>query len=316
MSALKRPSTKVRALFIGKEAAGAAMNENVDVILSPAYYWFRREALPAKRASTAKKLAPAYFDPILPDGEYDYMAVKAEEGIYWLFAYRPAAIADALTAAGIKPAQVRGVYFAQTECHGMQAPLAVGEEGVLVESEGCVGLIHRRYAEAAENVDAYCNRHARSRHRVPVNLYRSTFIDRRQAVRISVVALLFALLFGIDYLRLAGECGRLEAETVAITEEYDLPQTSFELKSLMRALEGRAERQTRLREVMKAVSALPLQQGERFEALTLEPKKLSFVLSGVEKTRIETLKQALRKEGFTAQMKEKGERWYAEVPFE
>lgn len=314
---LKRSASKVRTVFLGKGRPVAAYDEPLDIILSPAYYWFRSEALPAKRAATAKKLAPAFFDPILPEGEaYEYMAVKADEGLYWLFAYRPSQIADALSAAGIKAAQVRGVYFAQTECGGLEAPLAVGESDVLVAGEGCVSLVHRRYADAGEDVDAFFSRRPRSRHRVPVNLFRSTFIDRRQAFRISAVALLFSLLFAIDYIRLSRECGHLEAEESAIRDRYGLPQTSFELKSMMRALEGRAGRQTRMREVMKSLDALPLQEPERIEALALGPKTLSLTFSGLEKSRADTLKKALGKLGSVAPLKQKGERWYAEVRFE
>jgi len=311
-----RPASNVRSVFVGKGTEAVSYEGKVDVILSPAYYWFRREALPAKRAATAKKLAPAYFDPILPEGEYDYMAVKADDSAYWLFAYRPADIAEGVTAAGIKPAQVRGVYFAQTECHGMTEPLAVGADEVLVETGGSIGMIRSRYAPAQTDVDTYCSAQPRSPYRVPVSLYRSSILDRTQSKRLTIVALLFALLFGIDYVRLMGERNALEAQDRAIREQYDLPQTSFELNSLLRALEGRAGRQTRMREAVKALGALPLQTGERIETLTLEPKTLSLVFSGVDASRAAVLKNALRRIGTLGTVKQKGERWYAEVRFD
>ncbi len=287
----------------------------VDVVLSPAFYWFREQVLPAKNAQQARKLAPAFFDAIIPEGRYEYMAVPRNE-TFWLFAYDPDLIVETLADKGLKPSQVRAVYFAQLECTGLEEPLAINEEQILVDNEGVLSVLPSRYGEAKEPVEAYCARTPRSRHKVAVSLFRSGVLDEKQLGRLTAVAIAFLAVYLVGFLQLRHQYREQLVREHALKTHYKLPETSFQLKSLVNSLEGRQKRQLALRAVMKNVTRLPLQTGEALTQLTLKPKKADMTIVLAAPKRAEAIKSALQKFARVTSAKVKDRTFYVSIAYE
>lgn len=285
------------------------------IILSPAFYWFRETVLPAKTAAQARKLAPAFFDTILPEGDYEFAAIMHNEA-FWLFAYDPDMIAEALRDAGIKPAQVRGVFFAQTEFSQMAVPLIINEETVLTVNEGVVSAVSSRYVEAQESADVYCNQHARSRHKIPISLYRSGLLDEKQVNRLTLIAILFLGLYLGNYLQLREQFKQQLVKANAIADLYKLPATSFQRESLARSLEGRQARQLAWRDVFKSLSQLSLEKGEAMEMLSMDARKGQLTISLADPKRAEALKRDLQRIVRVTSDKVKENKLYVGIAYE
>lgn len=311
----KRPAKMIRTLFLSKRMLPVSIDEPLAVVLSPAYYWFREVVLPAKSVLQAKKLAPSYFDTIIPEGEYEYMAI-ARNDAFWLFAYDQKAIAEALADAGIKASQVRAVYFAQTECIETDTPLRINENAVLAVNDGVVSVVNSRYVEAINDIESYCGTHARSRHKVNISLYRSGVLDKKQIGQMTLVAVVLLAVYLANYIQLRAQYRQQLLKAYALQEHYKLPETSFQLKSLMHSLEGRRERQLKLRTVFRQLTLLPLQKGEAVAALTLDVKKGSLKISLTDPKRAETLKAALEKFVHVTSAKVKDNIMYASIAYE
>ena len=312
----KKAAAAVRTVFLEKGSGTVTADGNVDVVLGPSLYWFREKTLPAKTVSAAKKLAPSVFDAIIPPGEYTYVVIRQNDGTYWLFAFDEAAVAETLKAAGLRVGNIRNIYFAQTECLPLERPLRVGTQKVLTEADGVVTLLPAGYAgETAELSDFFASR-ARSPHRITVNLYRSDMLDRKSVKSLTAVAVVFALIYGVNYVTATQRLGTVEARQEAIADTYRLPQTSFERDGLVSALEKKQRRQLLLREKAKALFALAQANGGYLQSLTLSTQKvsLSFVL-GDEKD-IDALKKRLASIIKIASDKRSGKKWTVEGTYE
>lgn len=276
----RKRSRAIRTIFLSKKMLPLSLDEQVNVVLSPAFYWFREAVLPAKNTTQAKKLAPSYFDAILPEGEYEYMAVAKTEA-FWLFAYNPDLIAEALHDAGLRPNQIEAVYFAQTECFDLAQPHQINADAVLVVNEGVVSVVASRYVEAETSIESYLNATPRSRHKVHIALFRSKWLDEKQLGRFTLVAVLLMAVYLINFVQLRYQYKQQLIREAALKAHYKLPETSFQLKSMINSLEGKQRRQLHLRTVFKQILHLPLKKGDALVSLLITEKKadLQFLLA-------------------------------------
>jgi len=310
-----RTAKRLQTVFLSKKMLPLALDEPVSVVLSPAYYWFREVVLPAKNALQAKKLAPAYFDSVIPAGHYEFMAIAQKES-FWLFAYDPVVIAEAISDAGLRPSQVHAIYFAQTECFKMEEPKQVNPETILVANEGHVSTVSSRYAVAQEQIDGYLNRMARSRNKVAVSLYRSGWLSDRQLGRMTLIAvILLAFYFG-NFLQLRSQYKQQLLKEQTLKSHYKLPETSFQLKSLIRSLEGIKKQQVKLRSVFRHITLLPISKTEAVTSLAMDTKKADLQILLDTPKRADELKAAIEKFARIVSAKVKDNTFYVSIAYE
>ncbi|UFS62152.1 hypothetical protein LOH54_10895 [Sulfurimonas sp. HSL-3221] len=302
-------------LLLDKEAQPVDVQGRVDLVLSPSLYWFRSEALPVKTVFQARKLAPSVFDAIVPEGIYSYHVLKRDD-TFWLFAYNEEQIIGTIARSGIRPTDVRHLYFAQTECAALETPLRLGGTRILSSVDGVVTELPARYAADAEDARHFFESHARQGPAVGITLYHSALLDKKQFKRLSIVAAVFALLYGIEYFTARAHLASVLEEQEKIAETYRLPQTSFERNGLISALEKKQKRQTRLRETAKALFDLPADAENHLERLTLTPRNLTVSAVFKEPAKAEAFKKALMNIGTISSDKRKGDTLYLEVAYE
>ncbi len=286
-------SSSYETLFLSATPLPVQIDKKVNIVLSPSLYWFREESLPAKNSAVAKKLAPSFFDTVIGEGEYEYMAIKVEDK-FWLFAYNNAAIAQALDDAGISPAQVHAVYFAQTECADTDEPLSADENHSLVSYEGVVSLVPKRYSESFRGVDEYCAQHARSKHRVSINFYSGGVLSEKQIFTLTLISILFLVLYLGDYLLQKHQFKQQLIQQYALKEHYNLPKTSFELKSLISTLQEKQEHQKVIRERFREILKMPLKEKEALVSLDFSAKRASLEIDLSTAKRAEVIKKYLQ----------------------
>ncbi len=267
--------------------------ERVNVVLSPSFYWFKKEPLPVKNATQAKKLLPSLFDMNIPDGEYSYMAVKKEE-LFWVFAYDDGVIANALTQAGIKPSQIKNIYFAQTEIEAESA-LRVNDNFALMSSEETISMVPLAYTQTDSNLTEYFKSHIFSKNSVHVNLFQNSMIDEKYLYRLMSIAIIFILIYLANYIVLRQDYKEQRIQAYLLQEKYQLPATSFELDSLRRSLESKQKRQIALRQKLKALFSLSLKKGEYLKKLELSEKKFNLEIIMSAPKRAEVFKKEIAK---------------------
>ncbi|MBN2895252.1 MAG: hypothetical protein JXK05_05100 [Campylobacterales bacterium] len=289
--------TKPAALpvaVVGKQKQISISAEKVNLVLTPAFYWFKKEQLPVQSVAKAKQLAPSLFDGSVPEGSYSYAAIKQEDG-FWLFAYDDALIASHLAQLGIKSAQIAGIYFAQTECSDLEEPLLLEDGSVLLQRGGVVSVVDQRYCDATLTCKAYFDTRALSKHTVNVSFFRSNLLDEKHLYRLMALCIAFIVAFFAHYLMLRSAFGELLGKEQAVIEHYQLPQTSFELDGLKNALQGKEAQQMQMRERFKAFLSLPLEKGEYLQKVQITQKSATLEIVLGRPDRAEVLKNAFQK---------------------
>ncbi len=293
-----RTRKRIRTLFIDKQSRYDGSDERLNIILSPAYYWFKEEKLPVKYVSQAQSLAPSQFDGIVPEGHYKYTVIKREDR-FWLFAYDESVIAQKLKELQIKPAQVEAFYFAQNELRGQSLPIEINADKVLVENNGVVGLMPRAYVDDMQPITPLLENMVLSKHKVNLNLYQNSVLDEKWIYRLSALSIVFIVLYLASYLIYKSDLKTLHSEQYALTQKYALPQTSFQLKSLIRSLTSKEDQQLALRQHLKKLFALRLSSGDYVKKFEMNPKGAQYEIVLSDINRAESIKKWLQQQNIT-----------------
>ena len=294
---LKLPTSSkksVKTLFINRQERITLTDEKVNIVLSPAFYWFKSEELPVKSVAQAKKLAPSLYDGTIPDGHYSYHVTKRDE-CFWIFAYDDAYIVSKLTELGIKSAQINQIYFAQSECFDLIEPLKIDDTFALVADENILSMVPLTYLSGALSSEEYFSKHTFSKEHISLNFFQNNLIDEKYIYRLIALSVTFIFIYFANYMILRKDLRQALGEEYAITEKYKLPATSFELNGLQRSLKTKEKRQLTYRENVKKLLSLTLLSGEYVKKLEVSDKKASYEIVMKEPKRAEAISAMVKK---------------------
>ncbi len=292
---IKSKEQHIETLVINKQEYISFTGERVNIVLTPAYYWFKREILPVQSVAQAKKLVGSIFDGMVPDGEYSYHVVK-KDNAFLLFAYSDALIVSRLTQLGLKPSQIAQIYFAQTECEELETPLQLNDGNALVVQDGTVSLVPVVYLTDTMPVESFFSGHRFTKHTVSVSFFQNSFLEEKYLYRMMVVSVAFILLYFGEYLMLRQELKSALGQQMAITEHFHLPQTSFELNGLKNALNAKEARQLELRQKIKEILAFKFNDGEYLKKIVVGQKTGIFEIALASSQGAEIIKEQLQKQ--------------------
>lgn len=262
--------SNLKRLFLDASTPYHELSERVDVILSPSLYWVKRVTLPVKYLYEVKKLLPAIFEEILPEGNYSYHAYREGDG-YIAFAYDDRVILELLQAKGLGANSVEKLYFAQSELSNLEGAYRVNETQSLTVKEGICVLLPSIWTPQAKELDLEPLK--LSKHNVTLSEF-GHIVDSSSLTKYGVVVLLFALLFGFESYLVASKSQALQEERSALFERYGLKSTTMQNESLLASYEKRHTRQMALRSSIAKILALRLREGDRVVLMEYRGDKL------------------------------------------
>jgi len=295
-----RSSTPPRLLMVHHTTDGSAFrNERIDLILSPAYYWVRREEVGALSPFAARKIAPSIFHGLIPEGEYHYRVMKTdvkEEALF--FAYDEAEIARRLKAQGFDLSLIRNVYLAQNELSMMTTPLLLDDESALIMRENIIVAVPRILCREAEALNPEGLK--LSKFRLNLRSVNAFGIKSGQLYGMSAVVLIALLGSSVEYWRLSGALEAYEMRQVAAIEEAKLPNTSFQRKAIKKGLIKRVNAHEKLKKTLVKVMRVPKNKKETLERLRIDGKRvrMEYKLSSDKEIKVQFPKASIdQKEG-------------------
>ena len=164
-----------RSIFLDNARSYAHIDEKVNVILSPKFYWVRKEALPVKKVSQAYKIVESFFSDILPEGEYKYKIIK-HDGYFLLFAYQDRLIIEAIRESALDISLVNRLFFIQNELTGVEGIVDINGDDWLYEQDDIWVKLPRHLLELPA-VDEIAN-HQEPFHQEPQPLNNEESSDR------------------------------------------------------------------------------------------------------------------------------------------
>jgi hypothetical protein len=284
---------KYPLLFVDKTSRiNILIDEHINIILSPSFYWVRKEELPVKSAYAAKKLVASIFEPILPEGNYSYHVVK-RDGFFELFAYDDVFIVSTLEAKGIKSSQINAIYFIQNEIETHEKSLGINESVGMLNTNGIWSVLPAQYLHNSLPIEDILKKIEHPKEKISIDIFKNFVLEESQLSKIIASFVALMVIYGVEHWNLKQEFSIASIIQYKIMDDYTLPKTSMQLEGLKRDLLAEEKSQTLLRQEIKQMLALPLLEGERWSELNVKKNTIALSITLKDPKRAEELKKII-----------------------
>lgn len=286
-------SKRSYVLLVDNEPINIGDKKAVDVILSPKYYWVKKEKLPVRYAYQAKAYAPSSFEGAIPKGHYSYLVQKDDEG-FLLYAYDDSFIINELEKLGLKPSQIKKVYFAQSEFKHSKKPVKVNANEVLTNHDGMIIKVPKQMAKECIDLAQFFSTNHLTNFHVNLNKF-SKIIDFKKAYIIAGVLGFLTLFYMIEFFWLGSVRDEQAQKKQNIIKTYKMPATSLQANALMKNLDKTMNAQLAVRDKFYALTKNPLKKGEFFNEISFNAKRFKLNLTLQNEARIQEVQKYLQK---------------------
>lgn len=278
--------------LIDKHTGKIKVEDKINIILTPSYYWVKRAYLEVNFTSSALKYAPSVFEGMLPEGDYDYYAVKTTTE-YIFFAYEPDLIISSLHDKGIQSTQIAGIYFAQNEMLNITNPIQCNEEDAIVVHNDTVLQVPKYLVNEStlkRNIEEIKEL---SKHKIILQSTSTSNSVKKLAPLLSILAVL-VLLYATQLFFTYAQQEKLQANA-SVFEAYGLPSTFVQNSSIEKKLSKSFQEQKSFRKLIFAILKLPLSQQETIKDLRYEKKLFTILFEMQDYTKLKTIADTLKK---------------------
>ncbi len=284
-------------IFVHSDTDLNGVNEKSNLILSPAYYWCKRESLEINSLRKAGKLTQSIFFGQLPDGNFHYKATKIG-GEFFFFAYDKDKILEDLLAQGIKKEHIGNVYFAQNECTADKV-CKISERFALIHQDTMVSIMPLQYAKDPKDFDTLnltlSNTYFKYRNTVAGS-------DKNLIIPAGFIAV-WIILEMVQGSRLSDEVSRLESRQTALVKKYKLPETTFQRNAIKDKFSSIEKSQNKIRQILTDITSFQTSKEGYFESISFDKKEIKAVFVYTNETMATQLKSSLKGADITQQDK-------------
>jgi len=224
--------------------------EHYTLVLSPHYYWCKKSERQFKNIAQAKKFAPSFFD-LAKSYTYD---VYTQEGELFFMAFDLDAIKERLISQGVDLTKVDRIYLAQAFFNDFKKAVVINETEALVRLNGVVAVVEQKICQ---ELDAESELASFASLKM-LSLKMSGLGDRKSSQQMQLPLILIASTAALwiitIFINLWMTQSELENKQQALRDNYQLPATSFQLKSMVKRLEKVNKEQTFMREMLYSLS--------------------------------------------------------------
>ena len=281
-----------KEIFFVTKHSRLISDSKVTLILSPEFYWVKKEKLPVKRVYEAKKLAASIFDGFLPLGNFSYIIYK-EEDEFILIAYDKEKILESLEKIVDNPENIEQIHFAQTEFLNIEGCVEIDERSALAKIEGVIVQVPRRCANPSMKIEELLEGVELSKYRIKLNTQEA--IGKKELILYAAVIAIFTLSFLLEYAIYKTQIKKIETKKSEIYAKYNLPRTSFQLNSIKNSLLKTYNSQKKIRDTINYLGSVDLKKGEFINMISVDPKKADFSIKLSSKNREESVISYIKK---------------------
>lgn len=293
----KKKSNSKILVFIDKDNS-VALQTNVEVILSPTFYWVKKEQLPVKKATQAKKLLPAIFDGSLPEGEYKYIAENAEEsGWFYIYAYDELKIADELESLNVDLSKIKKIHFAQSYIKECEKAVDLNNGYALVNDNGILCRLPKSLVNESIPLENFLK--SAKKHKAP-----SIFISKRlpfsvdpsTLIKFAVAIFIVAVLYVAEYAIYLKTYNDLLSKNSSLYEKYNIPKTGYQRRARIKKLESIKSEIISQREILSKILRVPLNRKDEFiQKLSISGKRVAMEIVLSNNQNAEKIKRHLER---------------------
>lgn len=295
---------KKKVIYLSKDTK-INKNEKVDIILSPIFYWVKKEKISLKKERDAQKVASSIFDGEFDNfEEFKYLAIKYSDEEYIFIAYNPKEILEKLESDfGIKEINIGNIYTAQSEFYNIEYPLSVSRKQMVVGIDGIVSEIPKHSFDSAT---IYVNEFLTKNDRTKYSLkYKGVRGGGDNLIIASILSFALIIYFSLDILKLNKDLETINFEVEQKRENYKLPSTSFQIDSIKTRYKTIEKEQTKIRESIYWLQDKRFSKYGKINYLTLNRKGLMFKLEIKKGQSLNKIKSLLQERDKSVEFNEK-----------
>lgn len=283
---------KKKTLFIYKNMPKMGNLGNINILLSPEFYWIQRVKLPVKFTFQAKKFSNSVFEGLLPEGNYEYLIIKESDEFLFL-SYDLEKLKEFLISKDIKIESVSKIYFTDLEKEFFKKPVDLGEK-VLIDIEGEATILNKKFI-------ADTTLYPLNRNYTPKSTYATihtiSFISKKQIFILSGITILATFLNFIEALRYNIELNKMNKSYQKFIEESKLPTSSYQLESIHNKYKNIDKKQKKIREVTTKIIKTITKYDGIIEEFDLKDGKVTILVSAKNNSIYNSIKAELGKIG-------------------
>jgi hypothetical protein len=257
-----------------------SIGQDINIILSPSFYWVKKIVLPLKHERDVKKLLPSIFEEILPKGVYSYEVYKKED--YFLaFAYEDKKILEFLAARGVSTAKIANICFAQIFFSEADLPLRISDKRTLVMQDGILLIVPSSWHKSAK--EFYIDERVFPEHTIVLEKF-NHIVDKKKIYQIGYIVIFIALLLSVELFMVQQSRDEILAAKEEVFSKYNLKPTMIQNESMAKGYNALHEQQMKFRSTIATVTNLQLRQNEKIDSINYKDRKVHVIFSGVSKS--------------------------------
>ena len=271
-----------RVLFLDRESKEITLmqkGERLTLILSPSLYWVKRITIPVKSSRELIKLLPSLFIDTLPDGNYSYSAYKKGSD-FIAFAYEDKKIIEFLAAKGISLADVKAIYFAQSEFEDSKDAFEINATESIYSKDGIVVVMPTLWLAATKKMDL--SDIELSKHTIKLQQF-GHLVDNRSFYKIGAILVAFIFILSVELFLTASKIADVESEKDLLFSKYKLQPTVMQNRSSYKKYLKMHIINKNLRASIALFLTMPLKVTQKIESIVFKERKLFVEISGVPK---------------------------------
>ena len=263
-------------VLVHKTMSSVKGNEAFDIMLSPQFYTMKKEDLSLRYSYQAKKLAPSVLEDLLsPDKYFMYYAFK--EGDSWVFiAYDPEEISRFLKSRGAAVESISKLYFAQQVVEKFTTPVLLNKDEVISNIQHIATVTPKVLLSERVQCQGFSDAF-RPSSGVSFVAGSKSIIEKKDALIISAIFLLFGLMYVAEGIRYQKVIGAMEEKVVDLFKEYPSLKNQYSRENIAQKYQKIDKEERHKREILKELSRLVL-PGVEVENLSMNGKHFSFLL--------------------------------------
>lgn len=278
------------AVFLEKNKTYNSEN-NINLILSPEFYWVRVFDIPIESKKEALLALPNLFEDFLDDIDgYKFYIIKLDSNKYLGFAYNDEQIKNAIKEAGLNLRKISSIYFAQNEFSSLvnkedntTSIFSIDESQYIYQDDILVKIPQSFYVDDSLSVEL--TNIELSKEYISLDNF-SKFITNKQAYILSAIFICFALMFFSKTIYLENTIKGYDEHIDVIKSEANLPATFFQTKSILETLEGTQLQYTKLRDVLSYGINFKSQFAGILKDISFSNKRVVFTYSEVDEKKL------------------------------
>lgn len=239
------------------------LQENVNVILSPEYYWVKIFELPLKSIKAVKSTLPSLFEDFIDISNKKYFVQKLENQQYLCMAYDEVEILDAIRKSNLSIAQINGIYFSQIE---FKSFIDTTNNSCLKVSDICLGYSDGILVQIPLQLGTTINNSIDiSNLKVTGNSINvsnsSKYISKKNIFMFSFLTLVFSILILSKYTINKMEITNIDESISSIRSQYNMPTSLLQTRSIIKTYKGIHKKQTKIRDAYEYIFSFQTNSG-------------------------------------------------------